>query len=195
MCLKHLWTDNTVVRQKVRSKIALARYVKLILFLYRQTNEKTSQMVHVEVDVVDYCYLIICYCLVLRNLQITGTSPKAWSISLYTTPVHKDAKGAVSLKQMNMIAILALSETLMLHTSPIQLGNVHVAAHWAPNLATIYKSLQASPLEQLVAVGSHNSSKLILRQRTLYTFSTAEGTFKGRFFDLRKSTASILWSV
>lgn len=80
-------------------------------------------------DVVDNCYL--CYLLPrsekLAMVRIKGTVPEARSISLNTTPVHIAAKDAVSLKRLNMIAILAPCGTLILYTGPVQVGKVHVA--------------------------------------------------------------------
>ncbi|XP_053692901.1 anaphase-promoting complex subunit 1 [Sabethes cyaneus] len=108
MCLEHLWTDNTVVRKEFNEKAA-------------------SGFLHV--DFVDDCYL--CYLLPrsekLTMVRITGNVSEARTISLSTSPVHIAAKDAVSLKRLNMIAVLAPCGTLMLYTGPIQVGKVHVA--------------------------------------------------------------------
>ncbi|XP_058812243.1 anaphase-promoting complex subunit 1 [Topomyia yanbarensis] len=107
-CLEHLWTDHSNARNDLREVASTG-------FLH--------------IDIVDHYYL--CYLLprseilklVRCNRNFSGTS----AISSSAVPVHIPAKSAVSLKRLNMIAVLAPCGTLMLYTGPVQVGKVHVA--------------------------------------------------------------------
>ncbi|XP_055636412.1 anaphase-promoting complex subunit 1 isoform X2 [Toxorhynchites rutilus septentrionalis] len=103
-CLDHIWTD--------------------------QANTEFNEMASLgflHVDLIENNYL--CYLLPRTeklSLVRIGKSLSSSAISASTSSVQIPAKDAVSLKRMNMIAVLAPCGTLMLYTGPVHVGKVHV---------------------------------------------------------------------
>lgn len=107
-CLEHVWTDHVST--------------------WKEFHEKASTG-FLHVDLIGDCYL--CYLLPrsekITLVRINQGSSGVNMISTTTVSVQIPARDAVSLKRLNMIAVLAPCGTLMLYTGPVQVGKVHVA--------------------------------------------------------------------